>query len=449
MLRDIIAAPSRQCGIQFRPQSIKRCAQPPRDMHLRDAHGLSDLPLRLFVAESQTQDAPVRRRQHPECRGQSQSVVNRPVAGVRCAEPVRAGGIQGHDRHQLTLLPQSSGHPDGRHPVPEVPPHFAHHGGDGERQQVRARGGIEAVDGLDDADARHLKQVIERLPAAAVAARDVLGERETQHDRPGPQAVAVLVACAACGALAQELRRAGVSVVIECGHRRRHSRAVDLPAAGRTGTSDATETRLRRQPAKTPGTSTTCRTESVLTIAPSALVHQATATHGTAIGSTMGLSGAAATSAGLATIGGGSLAAGGFGVAGGTILISGIGGVTGAGAAATGTRYSPLASRSVTADAIKLDLVARVIIADSPDRDEKMRRVVESLQESINALSDRTKLLAEKIAELKKEKAVADAENKALKETIKAMKSEKVETQAAQTALTVVRDRLPEFTRCE
>lgn len=78
-----------------------------------------------------------------------------------------------------------------------------------------------------------------------------------------------------------------------------------------------------------------------------------------------------------------------------------------------------------------------------------MRRVVESLQESINALSDRTKLLAEKIAELKKEKAVADAENKALKETIKAMKSEKVETQAAQTALTVVRDRLPEFTRCE
>lgn len=42
---------------------------------------------------------------------------------------------------------------------------------------------------------------------------------------------------------------------------------------------------------------------------------------GAAIGGSMGLSGAAATSAGLAWLGGGSLAAGGFGMAGGTILV--------------------------------------------------------------------------------------------------------------------------------
>lgn len=42
---------------------------------------------------------------------------------------------------------------------------------------------------------------------------------------------------------------------------------------------------------------------------------------GAAIGGMMGLSGAAATSAGLAFLGGGSLAAGGFGMAGGTILV--------------------------------------------------------------------------------------------------------------------------------
>lgn len=42
---------------------------------------------------------------------------------------------------------------------------------------------------------------------------------------------------------------------------------------------------------------------------------------GSVIGSAMGLSGAAATSAGLALLGGGSLAAGGFGMAGGTMLV--------------------------------------------------------------------------------------------------------------------------------
>lgn len=44
------------------------------------------------------------------------------------------------------------------------------------------------------------------------------------------------------------------------------------------------------------------------------------------IGASMGLSGAAATSAGLAALGGGALAAGGFGVFGGTILVGGVGG---------------------------------------------------------------------------------------------------------------------------
>ena len=45
---------------------------------------------------------------------------------------------------------------------------------------------------------------------------------------------------------------------------------------------------------------------------------------GSAVGSMMGLSGAAATSAGLALLGGGSLAAGGFGMLGGSVLISAI-----------------------------------------------------------------------------------------------------------------------------
>src|SRR5205807_1108169 len=56
------------------------------------------------------------------------------------------------------------------------------------------------------------------------------------------------------------------------------------------------------------------------------------------IGSTfMGLSGAAATSAGLAALGGGSLAAGGLGMAGGTMVVAGSAAAAGAGAMGAAT----------------------------------------------------------------------------------------------------------------
>ncbi|KAF0969865.1 MULTISPECIES: cell division protein ZapB [Gordonia] len=164
---------------------------------------------------------------------------------------------------------------------------------------------------------------------------------------------------------------------------------------------------------------------------------------GAAIGSTMGLTGAAATSAGLAALGGGSLAAGGFGVAGGTMLLTGIGGVAIGGAVAAGTGFSPLASQAIAAEAVKLDLIAKLVLADSPNRDEKVRRVVESLQENINTLTDRTRLLVEKIDSLRAENAQTKAENSSLKAQIEEMKVELRELRSATTTLTVVRDRLP------
>ncbi len=164
---------------------------------------------------------------------------------------------------------------------------------------------------------------------------------------------------------------------------------------------------------------------------------------GAAIGSSMGLTGAAATSAGLAALGGGSLAAGGFGVAGGTMLLTGIGGVALGGAAAAGTGFSPLASQAIAAEAVKLDLIARLVLANSPNRDEKMRRVVESLQENINTLTDRTELLVDRIGTLRVENAQTKAENVSLKAQIEEMKHELRELRSATTTLTVVRDRLP------
>ncbi|QZH65404.1 hypothetical protein [Mycolicibacterium farcinogenes] len=110
---------------------------------------------------------------------------------------------------------------------------------------------------------------------------------------------------------------------------------------------------------------------------------------GAAIGGSLGLSGAAATSAGLAMLGGGSIATGGFGVLGGTILLSGAGGVFAAGAAGATARFSRLATAEVVADAIKLDLLAKLVLADSQDRDQKLRRVAEGLQSRINDFSEK------------------------------------------------------------
>ncbi len=165
---------------------------------------------------------------------------------------------------------------------------------------------------------------------------------------------------------------------------------------------------------------------------------------GAAIGGTMGLTGAAAVSAGLAMLGGGSLAAGGFGVAGGTLLLTGVGGLAGAGVAAAGIRYSPLGSQAIAGEAVKLDLVARMVLADAPDRDEKMRRVVESLQERLNDVTDRIGLLVETINTLKQEKAATTAENTELRARVRDLEAELIETKQAQTTLELVRERLPE-----
>ena len=70
---------------------------------------------------------------------------------------------------------------------------------------------------------------------------------------------------------------------------------------------------------------------------------------GGAIGVWGGLSGAAATSHGLALLGGGSLAAGGFGMAGGTVVVTaagaGIGSAMGANVATSYFRYLPAQER--------------------------------------------------------------------------------------------------------
>lgn len=139
---------------------------------------------------------------------------------------------------------------------------------------------------------------------------------------------------------------------------------------------------------------------------------------GTAIGTAAGLSGAAATSAGLATLGGGSLAAGGFGVAGGTALVTGLGGIATAGVAATGARWTPWTAGQIVAGAMRLDLINRVVLAEDTDRDEMRRRVVLALQQRLEEVAaDRARLIA-RIRQLNADKAKLSAENRRLRDEL-------------------------------
>lgn len=97
--------------------------------------------------------------------------------------------------------------------------------------------------------------------------------------------------------------------------------------------------------------------------------------------------------------GGGSIAAGNFGVAGGTLIISTAGGSRRRRPGRDRRRY--MASTCIAAEAIKLDLVTRMIAADTQDQDEMMRRVVESLQDRLNDVTGRVGLLLKRITTLK------------------------------------------------
>ena len=59
---------------------------------------------------------------------------------------------------------------------------LAEDGRDGERRERRLARRVEAVDRLQQAERRDLDQVVELLPAALVAARELAGERQEARD---------------------------------------------------------------------------------------------------------------------------------------------------------------------------------------------------------------------------------------------------------------------------
>jgi hypothetical protein len=151
------------------------------------------------------------------------------------------------------------------------------------------------------------------------------------------------------------------------------------------------------------------------------------------------MSGAAATSAGLAFLGGGSIATGGLGMAGGTALLTGVGAISGAGAAAASSRRLGWSAGQIVVDAIKLDVVARLVILDADNDAEKARRVVEGLQAPLDDVSSNIRQLSEQIIALRADNQRLTAENQQLRE----LEAKRDDATMAETALQVVIERIP------
>lgn len=107
---------------------------------------------------------------------------------------------------------------------------------------------------------------------------------------------------------------------------------------------------------------------------------------GSALGGAMGLSGAAATSAGLALLGGGAVSAGGLGMAGGTALVAGSMGVGAAGIGAAGGWLRGAQPNDVVVEAAKLEIFVKHALVDEKDADAIRRMIIERVQVQIGGL---------------------------------------------------------------
>lgn len=107
---------------------------------------------------------------------------------------------------------------------------------------------------------------------------------------------------------------------------------------------------------------------------------------GATIGTGMGLSGAAATSAGLAALGGGSLAAGGAGMAGGVLFVSATGAAVGGAVGGGGVALFQLGSRQAQIELRKLELKFKVALLQTQASQRVAQRFAVHLHDEVEAL---------------------------------------------------------------
>ena len=102
---------------------------------------------------------------------------------------------------------------------------------------------------------------------------------------------------------------------------------------------------------------------------------------GGAVGTAMGLSGAAAVHAGLALLGGGAIAAGGLGMAGGTAVVIGGGAFLGGGLSSSVMLLFSNSKHLVLRELSKLEAVSKVFLKTLPNAGELIRTVLKRIQE--------------------------------------------------------------------
>src|SRR3954469_1681413 len=214
-------------------RALERHPQDPRDLHLRDADVLADLALREVLDEAQVEDAVLARRERAHAAAHDVAALDEPerraLAADRLAERARlavgaAGGVlerrrprrrgeleagehaldaelgvvgellrrrraavargelldrAGQRQHALLV---AAGHLHRPRVVAVVALELADDRRDRVRGELAAALGVEALDGAQQADARDLDEVVERLGAAAVAAGEAAGERHEALD---------------------------------------------------------------------------------------------------------------------------------------------------------------------------------------------------------------------------------------------------------------------------
>ncbi len=133
------------------------------------------------------------------------------------------------------------------------------------------------------------------------------------------------------------------------------------------------------------------------------------------IGSLMGLSGAAAVSAGLALLGGGALAAGGLGMAGGTFVLIGGGAALGGASAFIFSSNLIKQNKIVLSQLAKLEACIKGLFGNELDL-EKQKSILNNFREAINQLNNTVEQLKSEIS--KAEERLNNAEEQQ-KEVIK------------------------------
>ena len=109
---------------------------------------------------------------------------------------------------------------------------------------------------------------------------------------------------------------------------------------------------------------------------------------GTLLGSAAGLTGAAATSYGLALLGGGSLAAGGAGMAGGMWLLTGAGAAIGLSAAGGGSLLLQIGAASARVELMKMQVSFKEILLTTQTQLKKAQKVIRNLERQKKELED-------------------------------------------------------------